>query len=231
MAICVALLHVAVVGLLVRAFAPDLATTATRTVLETFTVAVVTPPASPASDPEPKTPDPEGSAAEEGRRAEPEDVSAPEPKIRITQPAPAPVVDGEGQSARSGARDIGEGTGAGGQGRGTGSGRDGAGQGGGGAAKAVKIAGSIESARDYPAGSRDLRIGDHVILALTVGTDGRVKNCRVHRPSRDAEADRITCRLASQRFRFRPAKDASGAPVESVYGWRQEWYDPREDES
>ena len=36
-----------------------------------------------------------------------------------------------------------------------------------------------------------------------VGTDGKPTACRVARPSRDAEANAITCRLALQRFRFR----------------------------
>ena len=62
------------------------------------------------------------------------------------------------------------------------------------------------------------------MIALTVGTDGRVKGCRIVRPSPDPEADAITCRLATERFRFRPARDRNGEPVESVYGWRQSWF-------
>jgi protein TonB len=68
-----------------------------------------------------------------------------------------------------------------------------------------------------------------VAVALTVGTDGRVVGCRVLRPSRDPEADRITCALATARFRFRPARDATGNPVESVYGWQQRWFTPVRD--
>ena len=101
-------------------------------------------------------------------------------------------------------------------------------RGGGGAGKAVKIAGDINSARDYPPATREQRLGDYVIVALTVGTDGRVSNCRIHRPSKDPQSDQITCRLATERFRFRPATDAAGNPVESVYGWRQRWFAPSE---
>jgi protein TonB len=90
----------------------------------------------------------------------------------------------------------------------------------------VHLSGTISSARDYPAKSRNLRLGSEVTVALTVGIDGRVRGCRVHRPSRDPEADRTTCRLATERFRFRPATDAAGQPVESVYGWRQRWFAP-----
>ena len=50
----------------------------------------------------------------------------------------------------------------------------------------VKIAGDINSTRDYPAKTRELRLGDHVVVALRVGTDGRVKACRVVRASRDS---------------------------------------------
>jgi periplasmic protein TonB len=46
----------------------------------------------------------------------------------------------------------------------------------------------------------------------------------VIRPSPDPEADAIVCRLAEQRFRFRPATDAAGNPVPATYGWRQEWF-------
>jgi protein TonB len=35
------------------------------------------------------------------------------------------------------------------------------------------------------------------------------------------EADAITCRLAIQRFRFRPATDTDGKPVVSTFGWQQ----------
>ena len=79
-------------------------------------------------------------------------------------------------------------------------------------------------ASDYPEASRPLRIGDYVIVALTIGTDGRVSTCRIHRPSRDAESDAITCRLARERFRFRPATDGLGRPAVAEFGWRQSWH-------
>ena len=142
----------------------------------------------------------------------------------------APQVAATGDEDRSGARDAGEGTGAGGQGAGTGAGGSGSGPGGGGGGTdARKIAGDINSARDYPREGRDLRLGDDVIIALTVGTDGRPSKCRVVRASRDPQADAVTCRLAMKRFRFRPATDAQGQPVESIYGWKQRWFYPGKD--
>ena len=158
-----------------------------------------------------------------GKKAKPKEITAPKAKIVIAE-RPAPKVASKGNDVSSGAADKGEGTGAGGEGQGTGSGGRGDGQGGGAVTQPVKIAGEINSARDYPRESRELRIDDQVVVVLTVGIDGRVTNCRVHRPSRDPEADRITCRLATARFRFKPATDAAGKPVVSTFGWQQRWF-------
>lgn len=224
--VLVLLMHVAVIFGLIRAFAPDLSAQVVRTVVTALTVTVTSPAPSPPPEASAKAaPEEEGAAAAAGKKARPKEVAAPEPKIAIAE-TQAPQVASTGNDVSSGARDQGEGSGAGGAGAGTGSGQSGSGQGGGGGTKAEKIAGDINSARDYPKKSRDLRIGDHVIVALTVGTDGRVKHCRIYRPSRDPEADRITCKLASERFRFKPATDASGRPVESIYGWKQRWFYP-----
>ena len=223
----VALLHVVAVLALVRAFAPDFTAAVVEDVTEAFTVIITTPTPTPA--PAPSAAAPAGDEGAAGRKAEPRPAEAPRPKVALSTKS-APPVPGKGMQNTAGADDSGEGTGAGQAGNGTGAGGSGDGTGAGGAAKAVKIAGEINSARDYPRASRDLRLGDHVVIVLTVGSDGRVKACRVHRASRDPEADRITCDLAVRRFRFRPATDRSGNPVESVYGWQQRWYDPRTSE-
>ena len=221
----VAMIHVSVILGLVRAFAPDFTAKVAEQVLSTFTVTVTTPP-TPKPPPPAKLPEKAGKAAEIGKKAVPREVAAPKSRIALaTQAAPAVAAKGSANSA--GAGDAGQGAGAGGQGSGTGSGNGGAGLGGGGiATRAVKIAGDINSARDYPRDSRDLRIGESVTVALTVGADGRVRNCRIHRASKDPEADRITCRLAVERFRFKPAMDAGGNPVESIFGWQQRWFFP-----
>jgi len=225
-ALAVAALHVALVLALVRAFAPDLGARVADRVLGVLTVTDTPPsPSPPPPKPAPRAPEREGAAAQAGKRAVPRAAAAPPPRIVIAT-QPAPPVAGQGRDDSAGARDAGAGTGAGGQGSGTGAGNAGNGQGGG-ASKAVKIAGDIQSARDYPPATREQRLGDYVIIALTVGTDGRVKGCRVHRASRDPQADQITCRLATERFRFRPATDAAGNPVEALYGWQQRWFDPR----
>ncbi len=217
-AVLVIALHIAAIAGLIRAFAPDLGAMVVEEVAAVLTVTITTP--EPPPPPPASAPEPAGAAAPAGRKATPREVKAPRPKVAIATRA-APSVTGKGNEDASGARNSGDGTGAGGTGNGAG------GDGSGGAAtKAEKIAGEINSARDYPRGTRDVRIGDHVVVALTVGTDGRVRHCRIVRASRDAEADRITCRLAQERFRFRPAMNAAGQPVESVFGWRQRWYYP-----
>lgn len=209
----VAAMHVVLLAVLVRAFTPQFAASVVEGVRRTVTVSVpASLPPEPSPSPSPTEAEAEGAAAPPGRRATPREAAAPRPKIAI-KPTQAPPVAGKGQ-----------GTGASGKGSGTGSGAGGSGQGGGAGRPPVKIAGDISSAKDYPRESRELRIGTEVIVALTVGVDGLVKACRVVRPSPDPQAGEITCRLATRRFRFRPAQDASGRPVEGVYGWRQRWF-------
>ncbi|MEJ5975173.1 TonB family protein [Novosphingobium sp. PS1R-30] len=233
-ALVVVLLHVALLLALIRAFAPDFTARVADQVFGTVTVTVTTSPPPPAPTPlaQPAAPSlapqPEAPAAAAGRQAVPRPIAAPSPQIVIASQAAAPVA-GPGSTNASGAGDAGAGTGARGQGSGTGAGSSGMGQGGGGAAsKAVKLAGDINSARDYPEATREQRLGDYVVVALTVGVDGRVKGCRIHRASRDSQADQITCRLATERFRFRPATDATGRASESVFGWQQRWFGPAE---
>lgn len=235
-AVLVGLLHLAAIAILIRSLAPDFPEQDVRSVISVVTVEIAEPSPTPTPTPPPEpSPSPapakaaaaQGAEGEAGKKATPREVAAPRPKIAIATDT-APPVASTGSADTSGALDAGEGTGAGQSGSGTGAGGSGSGLGGGGGAatRPVKIAGDINSARDYPAATRELRIGGSVTLALTVGTDGRVQGCRIVRASQDAAADRITCKLATERFRFRPAQDAAGRPVEAVYGWRQRWFRP-----
>ena len=216
-------LHVLLVLALVRAFTPDFAARVVESVMATFSVTVTTPPLPDPPPPPPKAPEPAGKSGNEGKKAVPRAAVALPSKLPISK-VPVPKASSTGSADTSGAGTKGTGTGAGGPGSGTGSGTGGSGQGGGAVTKAVKTAGEINSARDYPIATRDLRINDFVIVAITVGADGRPSGCRVTRPSKDAQANAITCQLALKRFRFKPATDASGKPVSSVYGWKQSWY-------
>ena len=219
--VLVALLHVAALLGLIRAFAPDFTAQVTKTVLSTFSVTVVTPPPAPAPSKEPER---AGAAAEAGKKAVAREVKADKPKVELAK-TPAPKAASTGIANSSGAKDAGTGTGAGGQGAGTGSGTGGNGSGGGLTRKVEKIAGAINSAKDYPRETRELRKDDYVIIAITVSAEGKPTACRIVRPSKDAQANAITCTLAMQRFRFKPATDVQGNPVASTYGWRQRWYE------
>lgn len=219
--VLVALLHVAALLGLIRAFAPDFTAQVTKTVLSTFSVTVVTPPPAPAPSKEPER---AGAAAEAGKKAVAREVKADKPKVELAK-TPAPKAASTGAANSSGAKDAGTGTGAGGQGAGTGSGTGGNGSGGGLTRKVEKIAGAINSAKDYPRETRELRKDDYVIVAITVSAEGKPTACRIVRPSKDAQANAITCTLAMQRFRFKPATDVQGNPVASTYGWRQRWYE------
>lgn len=215
--------HLAALYGLARAFAPEAVQSVERGVLSTFNVTVTAPPPPP---PEPEPAPDEGAAGEQGKQAVPKPVTAPSPRLPVERQTPVPRAASTGAASTSGARDSGEGTGAAGSGEGTGSGHGGTGQGGIAVTKPVKIAGDINSAADFPVppGGRQARFGTSVTVYMTVGVDGRASNCRVVRPSPDPQADAIVCRLAEQRFRFRPATDARGNPVPATYGWRQEWF-------
>ena len=185
---------------------------------------VVATPLQPPPRPEHRLPD--GAKAPPAKRARATPVVAPKlsaviPPRVVTAPAAS-----SGSAALSGAAAAGTGSGAGGAGQGTGAGDSGSGTGGGIAQKAIKLSGDINSTRDYPADPDLKRLGSSVIVRLTVRIDGRGGDCRVQRPSVDPQADVVTCRLAVERFRFRPATDATGHPVESIYGWRQSWFRP-----
>lgn len=225
----VALLHLAAAGVLIRAFAPDIGAAVLGPATEVFDVAIPAPQPSERPTPKPSSraaPQAQGAAAAAGKKALPRAAVAPPPRLALS-PTVAPPIAAAGNANAAGASANGLGTGAGGVGEGLGAGLSGSGSGSGGggtATKPIKIAGDIVSARDYPRATRQLRLGSAVTILLTVTREGRVGGCRVVRPSRDPEADRITCRLATERFRFRPALAPSGRPIEAVYGWQQRWF-------
>jgi protein TonB len=205
--------HLMVGAALIRAFAPQFPAQAIEAVGSLVTVTITTPPEP---TPVPSTqPDP-GAAREEGREASVQEVRIP------VRPRPVPRTS----SAASGARDEGSGTGAGDEGPGTGSGAGGGGRGSGAATKPVLVSGTIDDARAYPIpeGGREARIGKSVIVALTVGTDGRPSACRTYRSSGLPKTDAITCRLALERLRFRPAMNARGDPVVGTFYWQQRFF-------
>ena len=219
--VLVALLHLAAILALIRAFAPDFTAQAVETITKTFTVTITAPPPPPEPQAKPK---PAGAAGAAGKKAVPREVKAEKPRVEIAK-APAPRASSTGSADTSGARDSGSGTGAGGAGSGTGSGAGGNGQGGG-ASKPVHISGRIDKASDFPIppGGREARIGKVVILALTISPEGRATGCRIYKSSGLPETDEVTCRLAKERLRFKPALNAAGEPVTGTFYWQQKFF-------
>lgn len=218
----VLLIHLAVIAGLIRAFTPDVADRVVRSVTHAFTIDAPPPAPPPPTTASPAVPEPQTAEGAPGAKATPRPMAAPRAPVAIVTTHAPPVV-GQGTQDAAGASAQGAGTGALGSGMGSGAGGTGTGTGGGGS-PTVKIAGNINSAKDYPRKTRDLRIDASVTVEVSVGPDGRPTACRIAQPSPDAEADRITCRLAMDRFRFRPATDAMGNPTSAVYRWRQRWF-------
>jgi protein TonB len=216
-------LHIAALYGLAHALAPDLTASVEKQVVSAFTVTVTTPPPPPPENqPEPD----EGAQGDPGKEAVAQPVTRPAPPRDLKPEPPRPRAASTGTASRSGAAEAGDGTGAAGTGLGTGSGNSGSGRGGVAVTKPVHISGSIDNARDFPvpAGGRAARQGTEVIVRVTVGTDGRARNCAIYRPSPDPEADRITCQLVEGRLGFRPAMDSEGRPVAAPFYWRQRWF-------
>lgn len=220
----IVLLHLAALYGLARALAPDITAAIEDEVVSAFTVttASIDPPLPPENQSEPD----EGAQGSPGREAVAKPVAAQPPKVRIKKDTALPRASSTGQASQSGAAAAGDGTGAAGSGLGTGSGNAGSGRGGVAVSKPVHISGRIDNARDFPvpAGGREARKGTQVIVRVTVGTDGRARDCAIIRPSPDPQADRITCQLVENRLGFRPAMDASGNPVAAPFYWRQQWF-------
>jgi protein TonB len=220
--LAVAALHVAVGFAIMTGLAGGAITMIEDAATAAYSVPLDPPPPPPADSVQSSQPTgAEGAAA---RAARPKPVAAPPARLPSKAMTAAPAAS-TGEATQTGAASAGAGTGGGTTGSGMGFGGNGEGSGFGGS-RAVKLAGDITATRDYPARTRNLRLGTSVIVLLTVATDGHVRACRVHQPSPDADADAITCRLAIQRFRFQPATDRAGNPVESEYGWQQRFFVP-----
>ena len=74
--------------------------------------------------------------------------------------------------------------------------------------------GGFIRASDYPADARDRDESGTVEYMLRVGTNGRVKDCRILQSSGSSSLDAKTCQVMRLRARFTPAQDLSGKAVE-----------------
>jgi protein TonB len=223
-AAAVALLHLALGWAIIAGLGVEIGR-AIEAPLRVFSISEPPPPPPEISVPAPvRRPDPEGAAAPPSLKSRPTPLVAPRSERRsplraAPEPQPAPT----GSAPKAGASETpGPGTGAGGEGSGAGSGRGGGGTGGGGTpTRAQRISGSFDYS-DHPERGRQGQV-ETVGVRFVVGVDGRVGDCAVTRSSGNARLDATTCRLIEQRFRYRPATDASGKPVPSVVSTVFSW--------
>lgn len=92
------------------------------------------------------------------------------------------------------------------------------------AEKAVLRSGSI-SDEDYPPSSIRNEESGTAVARFTIGPDGRVAECSASGAS--AALDAETCKLIMRRFRFKPAKDASGNAISETKTQRVTWRLPK----
>ena len=76
---------------------------------------------------------------------------------------------------------------------------------------------------DYPAAALRRNEGGSTTALLSVDSEGAIAGCEVVASSGSEALDSATCRLLSQRGRFQPARDSSGAAVESRFRYTMEW--------
>lgn len=171
----------------------------------------VTPSPTPVPSPRPtavREPEPEG------RKGSALPREAPKAAIPMPAPPAAPTAQA-GAAIASAPGESGTGSGAGHAGSGPGGG-------GGGGVPARRIGGALTD-RDYPAAAARVRAAGSVAIRFVVGPDGRVRDCRVDRSSGYPMLDELTCRLVVQRFRYEPARNAEGKPVEDRTGTTFTW--------
>lgn len=182
--------------------------------LTTFDITRPPPPAPPPAS------RPATAAAAPPSRGATKAPSPPNPPRPLPKPTPAqPAVDAGSQSASGAGAAAGSGAGQGGRGSGTGSG----GAGGGAVTPPVHIAGALSNA-DYARSGLPRGAQGTVVIGFRVRSDGGVDSCRTVRSSGYAVIDEATCRLVEQRFRFRPAEDSAGHPIDYTentdFTWR-----------
>ncbi|WP_232496022.1 energy transducer TonB [Novosphingobium kaempferiae] len=201
------------------------------------TLAAIIPLRDEPEKPKPKEiPARADSTAAKGRPSPPNlrnkatQIVAPPPRLPPLI-VPPPVITAPranvGSAAQSGASDrLGPGQGAGGIGDGDGGGGDGDGDGEGDALTRPKqIRGRLHFS-DLPPDLREAKTGGELRLRYRIGIDGRVSDCRIMVSSGRPELDATTCRLITERFRFKPSKNARGEPVASIMIETHGWYFP-----
>ncbi|WP_421839681.1 energy transducer TonB [Novosphingobium sp.] len=93
-------------------------------------------------------------------------------------------------------------------------------------AKPLGAPGKWVSDADYPAGALHRGQQGASTFELTIGPDGRVRDCRITRSSGSADLDAATCAKVSERASFTPARDEHGDLVAGRYSGVIRWRIP-----
>ncbi|MFC3172924.1 energy transducer TonB [Novosphingobium bradum] len=192
------------------------------------------PSRKPPPPPPARTSAPRGEAAPAALRARATAVVAPPaPVVLAPPPVVAAPLANNGSAASNGAADLpGTGQGSGGFGNGLGGGGlggNGLGRAPGPESRPRQIRGRL-SQRDLPDGLLAPGAEASVGVRYTVLTDGTVGDCVVTRSSGIAALDPVPCRLIRERFRFRPARDGWGRPVNAQIVETHTWVEEPSDE-
>jgi TonB family protein len=95
----------------------------------------------------------------------------------------------------------------------------------GGAREAQLVSGAIGNI-DLPVAERNKKSQRPVGLRYTVTADGRVTACAVTRSGGNKALDTLACRLAEERFQYRPARNVGGAYVAATIDREVTWLSP-----
>lgn len=79
---------------------------------------------------------------------------------------------------------------------------------------------------DYPMAALRARVEGRVVIAWTIGLDGRVRDCKVVQSSGAEVLDEAACNAIVERARYHPARGADGEPVISYSSRTITWTTP-----
>ena len=184
------------------------------------------PPLKPKEKPAPSSAKPR-AAAPPAKKAQATPIVLPKPKVVIPVPATVAVAPraGQGTAPSQGAAAAGTGSGAGGVGNGTGGGGGGNGAGGDGddgSGTHPRPLFRPLNPRGFPrALIEPLPPGARVLIIFTVQLDGSITGCSVRQPSGSPGLDALVCQVATERFRYDPARHADGRPYVAKAAYMQ----------
>jgi len=76
---------------------------------------------------------------------------------------------------------------------------------------------------DYPPGAIRSEREGVTRFSLSIGSDGKVRNCTIVASSGHSDLDRATCTKLTSRAKFKPATDVGGNPVSGTYAGAVRW--------